>query len=58
MKLSWHDAHLRLMPRKTCAVFCAACTGGTWLAFTTPRHTIPLMNPADSGVGLINARTN
>ena len=28
MKLSWHELHFRLMPRKTCAVFCAACIHG------------------------------
>ena len=31
---------------------------GTWLALTAPRHTIPLANPSDSGVGLISCATN
>ena len=28
MKLSWQELHFRLMPRKICAVFCAACMRG------------------------------
>ena len=51
MKLSWHEAHLRFTPRKTCPMLCAACIGGTWLALTAPRQMMPLMKPSDSGVG-------
>ena len=28
IKLSWQAAHFMLIPRKTCAAFCAACIGG------------------------------
>ena len=42
MKLSWQELHLRLTPRKTCAVFCAACSAGVWLALTVPRRGAPL----------------
>ena len=57
-KLSWHDAHFRLIPKNTCATFCENCISFTWLAFTLPRHLIPLMNPSDSFDGAINSRTN
>ena len=30
---------------KTCEMFCAACIGGSWLAFTVPRQMIPLAEP-------------
>ena len=30
----------------TCEMFCAACIGGVWLAFTTPRQTMPFVKPA------------
>ena len=43
---------------KTCEMFCAACIGGIWLAFTVPRQTMPFANPADFGVGLISSATN
>jgi len=36
-------------------MFCAACMGGIWLALTVPRQTIPLVKPADFGVGLISS---
>ena len=58
MKLSWHEAHLRFVPRKTCEITCADCISLRWLAFTTPRQTIPLMNPSDPGTGLMSSRTN
>jgi len=38
----------RLMPRKICAVFCAACMYGVWLAFTSPRQFTPIMKPSGS----------
>ena len=34
----------------TCEIFCAACICGVWLAFTTPRQTIPFTNPSVSGI--------
>ncbi len=58
MKLSWHEAHFMLMPKNTCETFCENCSSCTWLALTLPRHLMPLMNPSDSGVGLISSRTN
>ena len=57
-KLSWQLAHLRLVPRNTCDRFCAACTGGVWLALTTPRQTMPLVNPVEPGTGLMSWCTN
>ena len=45
IKLSWQAAHFRLIPRKTCAAFCAACIGGVWLALTTPRQVTPIKKP-------------
>ena len=47
-----------LTPKNTCETFCANCSSSTWLALTLPRHLMPLMNPSDSGVGLISSRTN
>jgi len=38
MKLSWQELHFRLIPRKICAEFCAACRAGVWLALTAPRQ--------------------
>lgn len=38
----------RLMPRKICAVFCAACMYGVWLAFTSPRQFTPIRKPSGS----------
>src|SRR5437764_15375988 len=58
MKLSWQEAHLRFTPMNTCEMFCAACICGVWLAFTTPRQTMPLMKPSEPGTGLINWPTN
>ena len=37
---------------KTCETFCAACISGVWLALTTPRQTMPLVNPSVPGTGL------
>ena len=57
MKLSWHDAHFRFTPMNTCEMFCAACISGVWLAFTTPRQTMPLAKPSLAGVGFTSAAT-
>ena len=48
---------MRFTPRKTCEMFWAACICGVWLAFTTPRQTIPLLKPSDSGVGFMSCAT-
>src|SRR3954466_1599845 len=57
-KLSWQLAHFRFVPRNTCATFWAAWTGGAWLAFTTPRQTMPFVNPSEPGTGLTRSWTN
>ena len=43
---------------KTWEMFCAVCIWGVWLALTTPRQTMPFVNPSESGVGLTNSATN
>src|SRR6266516_350343 len=58
MKLSWQEAHLRFTPMNTWEMFCAAWICGVWLALTTPRQTMPLLNPSESALGLIHWATN
>ncbi len=48
MKLSWQDAHFRFTPRKTCALFWAACMKGVWLALMSPRQLTPVRKPSGS----------
>jgi hypothetical protein len=47
-----------LTPVKAWARLRAACMGGVCTAALSPRQTMPLMKPSDSGVGAISARTN
>ena len=42
----------------TCQMFCAACICGVCAAFTTPRQTIPLVNPSDPFAPVTSSRTN
>ena len=60
MKLSWQELHFRLTPRKICAVFCAACMAGVWLALTAPRQLTPIRKPSGSpgAVGFSSLATN
>ena len=58
MKLSWHDAHFRFAPKNTWPMFCENWSSTIWLAFTSPRHLMPLANPSASGFGLMSSRTN
>ena len=58
MKLSWHEAHFRFTPMNTCEMFWAACISGVWLAFTTPRHTMPLVKPSAPARAPTSAATN
>ena len=46
MKLSWHELHFRFTPRNTCALFCAACITGVWLALISPRQLTPRRKPS------------
>ena len=59
-KLSWQELHLRLMPRKTCAVFCDACIHGVTAALVSPRQFTPIRKPSGSpgAVGLSSFVTN
>ena len=45
---------------KICALFCAACIAGVWLAFTTPRQLTPMRKPSGSSgaVGFSSCSTN
>ena len=36
----------------------AACICGFWLAFTTPRQTMPLVKPSECSEGLTSSYTN
>ena len=47
-KLSWQALHLRLIPRKTCALFCAACIHGVTAALVSPRQFTPTRKPSGS----------
>ena len=56
MKLLWQEAHFRFTPMNTCEMFCAVCICGVWLALIAPRHTMPLLKPSESGVGIDQLR--
>ena len=45
---------------KICALFCAACIAGVWLAFTSPRQLTPMRNPSGSSgaVGFSSCSTH
>ncbi len=59
-KLSWQDVHFRLIPRKTCAVFCEACIQGVTAALVSPRQLTPTRKPSgsDGSVGFSSLETN
>ncbi len=59
MKLSWHEAHFRLIPRNDCEMLWANWISTVWPALTSPRHLMPSMNPRLSSVGgAISSRAN
>ena len=47
-KLSWHALHFKLIPRKTWALFCAACIHGVTAALVSPRQFTPTRKPSGS----------
>ena len=45
-----------LMPRKVWLTLCANWISVVWPALTVPRHLMPSLKPALSGVGAISSR--
>ena len=58
--LSWQALHLKLTPRKACAVFCEACIQGVTAALVSPRQLTPIRNPsgAEGPAGFSSWATN